>query len=233
MARDYKTLLLSLLPKGKAWNHDPDSVSTEFWTAAGDELARLDNRTADLIVERDTRTTTELILEHERDLGLPDECTELAQTLSERRLNAHSKLISRGQQDKQYFIALAAAIGYDIEIIEYVPGWCGVLRCGEPIGPQKNLFIWRVLVTTTDDSVDISNLECVINKYKPGHTRVIFELVGYEFDMGFSIAFDAVPSNSTAHLQGAFSRSFSSAFDVRYGGAFNYDDFSTDFDKPG
>jgi uncharacterized protein YmfQ (DUF2313 family) len=70
----YLRLLQSLLPWGKAWNREEDSVLTQLLTGQAVEFARVETRSRELAVERDVRTSTELLGDYEEELGLPDLC---------------------------------------------------------------------------------------------------------------------------------------------------------------
>jgi len=242
-AIEYLRLLQSLLPGGPAWNRDENSVLTQFLYGQAEEFSRVDARSNDLLNEIKTETTSELITDYEIDFGLPDDCTDPAETLIERRNILHTKLITLGQQDKQYFIDLAAALGYEITITEHKPFWAGIGAAGDPCGDQDVIFNWTVNALYGAEIIyflagsgaagdplvrypSLGLLECTINKYKPGHTTVNFIYTGPEFDQGFDNSFNSVPSEELEHLEGSFFRSFSNAFDVAYGG-----DFGRGFDN--
>jgi uncharacterized protein YmfQ (DUF2313 family) len=248
-ANDYLSMLKRLLPWGRVWNTDKDSNLSNFLYAQAEELARIDQRFDDLMTEADTRYTNELISNHEADFGLPDECSDPASTLADRRSECHTKLLARGGLFKQYYIDLAAAYGYTIAITEYTPFWCGVGVSGDTCGDQDNIFYWTVTINyaggaytyfTSGSSVSgdplikvsgIDTLICLITKYKPAHTVVLFNLDGYEFSSAFSVAFDSYPNTSSADwLEGAFSKSFSPDFDVFNGGEFD-NSFNLEFNR--
>jgi uncharacterized protein YmfQ (DUF2313 family) len=248
-ALEYLRMFQSLLPKGKAWNRAADSVLTQFLYGSSDEFSRLDERSEDLQSERDTRTTSELLTEHETDLGLPDDCSDAAATITERRIDAHARLLALGQQDKQYFIDLAESLGYEITITEYTPFWCGLGVAGNPCGDQEVIFVWTVNTTYGAETIyftagssqagdplvkipTLGPLECIIEKYKPGHTTVNFNYTGPGFSQGFNIGFDSLPSEEESYLEGGFSRGFSSGYNVFYGGGFDKNAFTTGFHRP-
>lgn len=248
-ALEYLRMLQSLLPKGRAWNRAPDSILTQVLYGTSDELSRLDERSEDLQGERDTRTANELLPEHETDLGLPDDCSDAAATITERRADAHARLLALGQQDKQYFIDLAASLGYEITITEYTPFWCGLGVAGDPCGDQEVIFTWTVNTVFGAESVffvagvsqagdplvkipTLGPLECIIKKYKPGHTMVNFNYTGPEFDEAFDLSFNSLPSEDQSYLDGAFNRGFSTAYDVFYGGSFDNGAFDSAFERP-
>lgn len=250
-ATDYLRMLQSLLPWGKAWARDPDAILTGFLTGEAQELARIDDRSQELLEERNTITTDELLNEHEIELGLPDECSQVY-TLSadERRKTARAKLVSTGQQNKEYFIEIAERYGFEASITEYTPAWSGIACAGDPCGDQTNIFYWTLVLTLTDEIIyfrcgvgacgdplqrvtDLMHVVyCFADKYKPAHTYMIQGADGYAFSTAFSDAFDSFPSDYVDYLTGAFGQGFSLAFDVNHGGAFNVDAFSIAFNKP-
>lgn len=230
MTRDfnsYARLLTALLPRGRAWRSD-DPIRQELLQGEGVELARVDARIADLLVERDTRTTTELVSEHELDYGIVSD--ELL-VLSDRRRTLLAKLRAMGGLCPQYYIDLAAALGWTITITQYTPAWCGIAGAGDSCGDQAVIFYWRVNILGSspnlsglpfaDGSVfadgtysagsqaDYSAFQALLEKYKPAHTVVLFDLLGYGFSNGFSAGFNAMPP---LPLIGGFSTGFSSGF---------------------
>jgi len=252
-ATDYLRLLQSLLPRGKAWNREEGSVLTEFLHGNAEEFARVDLRSADLLIERDARYTSELLIDHEIDLGLPDECSPENQTIQERRRAAHSKLIALGQQNPAYFIELAAAYGWTITVTEYSPFWCGIMGAGDPCGDQWVIFYWKItllygsgvggeivyFLCGGSECGDLlaylpgaNAMLCHFNKYKPAHTVLIFDYDGPEYGYGFNSAFDSMPSSIENYLRGAFGQEFGLGVDVHLGGGFAYTEFAVDFRKP-
>ena len=250
---DYKQLLKNLLPWGKAWNRDGDSILDQLMHTKGDELSRIDVRMSDLLKERDTRKTLELLIDHEEDLGLPDDCTELGATIAERRNIAHNKLIEIGGLNRQYYIDLMDDLGYgDIDIEEYTPFWSGQGTSGEACGDQTNIFYWKVNISIDPDNwfpfragmslagdrllrvAGMETVRCILNRVKPAHTNLLFGYYLYAFDESFDSSFNSIPSggDSGAIIGAAFSRAFSSAFDVYYGGGdFEFTAFDDSFSK--
>lgn len=229
---DYLRLLQSLLPRGKVWARALNARLTEYLYAEADELARLDDRAQQLLIERNILYTNELILDHEADLELPDECTrDLNLSLLERRIAANIKLIDTGDQNKEYFIEIAALYGYVATITEYTPAWCGIAACGDPCGDQFNLFYWKLTVFTEENpiiavcgvtvcgdplikiSVLLETVFCFAQKYKPAHTILLTAVAGPGFSTGFDTGFDSLPSSSVL-LNGGFDLGFSFGFPI-------------------
>lgn len=247
-ATDYLRLLQSLLPRGRAWRFKSGSSFTQFLQASADELARIDARSFDLLNEADPRITDELLTDWEKEYDLPDDCFLADKSITERRQDIFSKLITVGQQYRQYFIDIAAALGYTITITEFTPFWMAIGAMGDSIGEQTNLFWWRINIIDSGSSsgafnnefgkgfnvfdLSFDNLECLFNKLKPAHTRLLFDLVGPEFNKAFDFSFDSLPSDEIGSLEGAFGRGFGQGFDVANGGAFSKDDFGEGFNRP-
>jgi len=249
-ATDYLRSLQSLLPQGYAWNRDIDSGLGEFLQGQAEEFARVDGRSADLLIERDTRLASELLIDHELDLGLPDECSPETQTIQERRLAAHSRLIALGQQNPAYYIELAAAYGWTVTITEYSAFICGIHGMEDACGDSDNFFYWKVTITIGGGAIvyfvcgssecgdylsflgDVDDMICVFNKYKPVHTRILWDFDGPEFDIAFAPAFDAMPSTWISYLEGAFTEAFGTGFDVYHPLEFALAAFDINFRRP-
>lgn len=140
----YLKLLQRLLPKGKLWNRDPNSILTKTLRAMADELARVDARSDDLLNEARTNTTEELITDFEREYGLPDDCFDIEDTIAKRQDVVNTKFKLIGRLDPLYYIGLVLNLGFNITITEFQPFWCGFHVSGDPCGDQTNLFHWEV-----------------------------------------------------------------------------------------
>lgn len=187
---DYLNQLKKLLPQGIAWNTGADSNLSKLLRALAEELTRVDNRGFQLTIEVNPGRTTEMITDWEELVGLPDDCLgELAPTLPERREDVLAVLRATGGQTAQYFISLAAAAGYDITVTTFEPFRVSQNAVGDPLYGAEWMFVWQVnsalntikyfkvnenavgdpLATWGNDA-----LECLIEKYKPAHTLVLY-----------------------------------------------------------
>lgn len=188
-AAQYRAHLQALLPQGAAWPRDADATLTHLVGAMAEEFARLDARTDELLNEADPRTTNELLTDWERVAGLPEPCLiNVPQNPAERRQALVAKLTTSGGQSRQFFIDLAASIGYVITIDEFDPH--DVEDDVEyPIIGELWRFAWQVNAAqfgaigelTVEDTVEDplrwwgnEELECVLGDRKPAHTHVIF-----------------------------------------------------------
>lgn len=188
-ASDYRQLLYKLLPKGIAWNNDPGSNLYALIDAMAQEFSRADAMCETLIEEAFPNTTNQLLPEWERTVGLPDKCSEIGESTTIRRLNVLAKLAARGGQSPQYFIDVAAALGYQITITEFNVFRADISSAGDPVydvdweyawqvnAPETTIFYFEAGVSVAGDPLaDWGNdrLECVITDLKPAHTHVIF-----------------------------------------------------------
>ncbi|MGE4323397.1 MAG: YmfQ family protein [Sphingobium sp.] len=192
MAADaYAAQLQALLPTGPAWPREAGATLTALVAAEAEELARLDERAWELLEETDPRTAYELLGDWERVLGLPDPCTASATTISARQLACWRKLAYQAGQTPAFYIALAASIGFEIEIHEFDPNvddYDASLSAEVAAGRWR--YIWRVHVlnagtfnhmiagdpagTALVEGDMALDLECIIGRARPAHTHVIF-----------------------------------------------------------
>lgn len=228
---DYKQAFLALLPQGQAWPRHPESLLYKVVAGLCEYWGFVDSRAADLLeIESDPRKTVELLPDWERNWGLPDPCYEAPQTIGQRQLALVMRMTMQGAASREFFIAVAAQIGYTITITEYRVWVVGLDGCGDcrvygdgsnpmfdewnkpicsptgdpvadgelsewpnyGIGPPGNRFYWTVHVTGASltwfrvtkgqTGVDphlwiglADDLECLLNRWKPAHTEIIFD----------------------------------------------------------
>jgi uncharacterized protein YmfQ (DUF2313 family) len=160
---DYAEAFLALLPYGPAWPRHALSTLVEACYGLADYWGFVDSRAADLLeIESDPRLTVELLPDWERAWGLPDPCVKAPQGIVARRQALLLKMTLLGGQSRQYFIDVAAALGYTITITEYLPYICGISRVGDTrskldnpddptrymwqLGPPELRYYWTVHV---------------------------------------------------------------------------------------
>lgn len=186
-SEDYRVILSALVPPGQALPIDSQSNWQQLLGALATEFARADARAAALVTEMIPQTTFELLADWEETAGLPDPCIEGEQTIEERRLGLLRLITGTGGQSRAYFIDLAAALGYDIDIHEWHPHTVED-DVTYPINGSAWRYAWEVrapeetvLYATVQSTVDEplatwgnDRLECVIERYKPAHTYILF-----------------------------------------------------------
>ena len=149
-AQAYRDQLLALCPPGAALPDDPSSTWGKLLDALALELARVDERTDDLLAETDPRAALELLTDWERVLGLPGQCGGTARTLAERRMAAHAALVAQGGATPAYLRAVAAALGYpDVVVEEFVPARADHLTAGGAVYAESWHHAFRLLLSAT------------------------------------------------------------------------------------
>lgn len=133
-AADYARGWNSLLPTGPAWPRESTTVLQKVITGLSGIWGNPVESNAALLlnVESDPRSTNSMLPEWERAWGLPDLCVPIPPTnVALREANLVAKLIFLGSQDRNFFIAQAAAFGQTVTIREYAPYMCGVSKTGD------------------------------------------------------------------------------------------------------
>lgn len=191
-AADYRQAFQSLLPRGRAWPREDDAVQT----ALADGLTRsYERQNADanfLLFDAFPATSAELLTEWEETLGLPDSCYRSdVSTVSDRQGQVVAKFAYSGGQTPQFFIDVAAKLGYTVTITQYTQARIGVATIGQPIygadwafawqvnGPSISVQYARVESARIGDPLAIwgnSLLLCKLAQIAPAHTILMFNL---------------------------------------------------------
>ncbi|XTZ39584.1 YmfQ family protein [Salmonella enterica] len=187
---DYATALGALLPTGRAWPRAKQTVQAAVLRALGSSLQRSDNDAVNLIIGAFPSTATAMLSEWESTLGLPDDCAigEI-DGISDRQRAVVSRLISTGGLNRDYYIRVAAALGYTITITQFRPAMSGMSMYGDALNGDEWPFTWRINAPETTIKYALAGsaycgdplaswgnkqLECAINKIAPSHLNLIF-----------------------------------------------------------
>ncbi|HVG51533.1 MAG TPA: putative phage tail protein [Xanthobacteraceae bacterium] len=132
LGQDYGSAFLTLLPQGQAWPKAPGTTLDLACRGLAEYWGFVDSRAADLLErESDPRYTLELLPDWERNWGLPDPCYEAPQSYAERIAGLLARMTMQGGQSREFFINVAATIGYTITITEYRTFVVGIDRVGD------------------------------------------------------------------------------------------------------
>jgi uncharacterized protein YmfQ (DUF2313 family) len=186
-AGDYKELLLSLLPTGAAWPREEGSMLRALLEAPSQEFARADALLSLLEDELDPNTTDIALPDWEETYGLPDACAGDDQSFEARRERVIQKVTTRGGQSIPFFVGLAAALGYDVTITEFLPFSCES-DCEDTLYTEDWAYAFRVNapeVTIREATVDMSCedpirswgnevLECALRRRTHSHSIIQF-----------------------------------------------------------
>lgn len=190
-ADDYTAQLEQLLPTGPAWPREGDSPTDRAFPPVGTSMAEAHGRLNQLIEEADARTTSELLDDFERVVGLPDPCLDPPSSTAERRRRVVQRLTYQGGQSAAFFIGLLASLGYPGATIKEYRPFVAKSKCNAPLNQGGWRFGWTVSVPA---SVNVQvmtcvarcndplaswgdpGLQCLLAVHKPAHTRLF---VGY------------------------------------------------------
>jgi uncharacterized protein YmfQ (DUF2313 family) len=204
---EYAGALRDLLPDGQAWPRNPQSYLQKWCAGNGLIWGDVDASAAQLLIgDSDPRATIAMLPDWERNFGLPDPCLALPpQTIGARQAALVDKMTILGGQSREFFISVAASLGYAVTITEYSPFMCGISQCGDTrdatgnyrwqIGPPTIRYYWTVNVGAAplvwfrcgegqcgrDPMLTIgggTGLECRISQWAPAHTQVLFNYSG-------------------------------------------------------
>jgi len=113
-------VLANYLPTGELYlaKNIENTNLRRMLKALAQELTRVQNKQYELSVEHRLDTTTNLIDEWEKALGIPDDCFKvIGRTIEFRRKQIVAKFAKMNLTTEQDWIDLAKYFGYDIEII--------------------------------------------------------------------------------------------------------------------
>ena len=231
---DYAVALQALLPQGQAWPRAWDGMLMKVVRGLTRIWGDFELKASHLLEqESDPRKTIEMLPDWERNWGLPDPCYEEPQSVDERHQALMMRMTMIGAASREFFIEIAAQLGYTITITEYRPFMVGMDHCGDSrtkgkgpapnynkwgqvllndrgvpieqgelsewphygLGPVANYYYWTVHVDGmklvwfrcgsgqcgVDPHLRIGladDLECLFNRWKPAHTKIIFDYAG-------------------------------------------------------
>jgi len=183
--------IYGLLPLGKVWTYVRSGASrlSQIMDGLSPELNRASNVLRDLWIQSDPRyaldttdadyDTIAMLPDFERNYGLPDPCIGAPATTDERRAVLYAKWIASGGQTEAYFIAVAEALlgpGFTVTIdtLYLLGGWTPLSTPIYPFLTVSTFYSWNMDVTPAPTAAQRTALECLINRYKPSHTKAYF-----------------------------------------------------------
>ena len=187
-AEDFANAMTALLPRGRVWPRDIDTIMRATLMGLSPTYVRNQDRANNLLVDSFPATAVELLPEWEASVGLPDPCAGPAPTIPQRQAQVVARFAKSGGQSTAYFIDLAATLGYNITITEFSPSRFG-MRMGQRFGGSAWAYTWQVNAPLYgfhkflfganrmgDRFATFGNavLECELNAVKPAHTILVF-----------------------------------------------------------
>lgn len=186
---DYTQAHAQFLPRGLAWPTSRGSVLGKLFAAFSRLYVAVHAALILLAKELDPRSSVLLLSDWEKFAGLPDECSLVQATESERRAAVMAKIAATGGSSADYFIGIAEALGYAGSTVTEFP----VARFGRArFGARHHSIGWRHVwqlnlqaqgstparfmdrFGTRYKQSGNTVLECRIVKLKPAHTKVLF-----------------------------------------------------------
>lgn len=176
---DYTHALQGLMPAGPAWPRRQDAVQTAVLRALAHSYQQSDDDALALLAGGFPATATMLLPEWELTLGLPGPCMAgQEEDEGQRQRAVLSKWVATGGLSRDYFTAVAKALGFTITITEYRPLRAGMSGAGQPLNHGDWPFTWGVTVVspkiTDANYTDYQQLVCTLTKQSPSETLVIF-----------------------------------------------------------
>lgn len=176
---DYVAALLSLLPRGRAWSRDADTVQHQVLSGYAPSLQRVDGGGFGLLLDAFPATTVGLLPEWEQTLGLPDPCAGPDPTIALRQAHVLARFQGFGGQSVPFFVAFAATLGFAITITEFTAPNAHVWQVNVA-GAVTELF--RLGVNRLGDRfetirVDALVLQCEFARLKPAHTHLLWNFM--------------------------------------------------------
>lgn len=178
----HRDILKRLFPIDLAGAFDGDTE------VEGAQLDAAQARAEQLLREEYPDLSVELLPAWERVCGLIPGAED---TIKSRQDRVIRKLRERGGLSREYFIALAAAMGWTITIEELQPFMSGIGRAGDVLYVPGVRFIWRVSISgqplyyfRSGQSAAgerllwwplATELENLLQDLKPAHTYIIFD----------------------------------------------------------
>jgi uncharacterized protein YmfQ (DUF2313 family) len=188
-AANFLAAMQALLPRGRVWPRDSDTVQSQVLSGLAPSYERQTARANYLLVDAFPSTTYELLPEWESTLGLPDPCAGVAPTIPQRRSQVVARFTNIGGASIPYFVGFAASLGYAVTITQYTQARAGMLKAGDPCCGYDWNFAWKITaplntvvravagaMAAGDPLASWGNtvLECEFKAIMPAHTIPIF-----------------------------------------------------------
>lgn len=173
-AIDYAAAAQALMPRGRAWPQEPDTVQSRLRSAIGLTFERSDGHAGMLLAGALPGALTPLLPEWEATLGLPDPCAGASPTIAQRLDQVRGRFVGAGGQSRQHFIDFAAALGFVISITNYAPCRAGISTAGCLVSGDEVSFVWGVTIDEVTGNLATDVLKCELEAVQPAEGTLIF-----------------------------------------------------------
>jgi uncharacterized protein YmfQ (DUF2313 family) len=139
--------LLALSPPGAAFPRQADSAWARALQPLAAEHARVEAEAEALLRETDPRDAPRMLEDYERLLG-EDPCLGPSADLPPeiRRRVAHQRWTQQGGANPAFFVALAAAIGIEAQVIESLPFEVEVATVDDELIDEAGRYEWFIFI---------------------------------------------------------------------------------------
>lgn len=175
-------LLSALLPPSGLWRLLAGDVLTRVLVGCADELDRVDLRVRALLEESDPSTTTELLPEYERELGLAS-----TGTVAERQARVVARTVARQRyRPADFRAALAPLLGQavaDVEVLERTAAMA------DAMGDVREIFAFFVYRDpAAPGAYYLAAAQALVDAIKPTHTAgQVIESIDFACDDVYSL----------------------------------------------
>jgi len=190
-SEQFQSAALKTLPRGRAWPRSLGSTLVKVLGTLMPQAARFGVAAQGIVVDTFPGSTTAILAEWQKTLGLPDPCLGLDPTIELQRAQVVARLGDSGGSSIAYYIAFAKALGTPITITEFAPSRFGK-KFGSTFGGDAWAYAWRVEIPSLPIAYrkfgDVfgepfatwgsSAAQCEILQRKPAHTVLIFAYGG-------------------------------------------------------
>lgn len=174
-AEDFRDALLALLPTGPVWSREWGGMCWYWATFLGEGYGRNSDRALELLTAAFPATATELLMEWEQTLGLPDACVGRISDVTLRQRLVVDRLVSSIDSSVAFYEMYAwKYFDVGITIDQYSPFRFG-MAFGNALNAEEWASVWRIRSTQ-----DLGVLPCIFNRIAPAHTQVLYGLFAGE-----------------------------------------------------
>lgn len=188
-AADYQAALQALLPRGRVWPRDPDSVQAQVLDGLSRVYAATDGAATDLLIDAFPTSAVNLLPEWEETLALPDACLGGAPTLMQRQASIRARLLQSGGDSIAYYKAYGSALGFPVDVEQFAPFRMGLNGMGDPIGDEDWFFVWQINTLGR-----LAVIQCELAQVTPAHTVLTVNVVP---NFNFFLQSQITPSDAT------------------------------------
>lgn len=169
-ATHFTTAMQALLPRGPVWPRSDDAELTDVIKGLAPVYAQNTVRANNLLVDAFPSTTTELLTDWEKTLGLPGRFGYTGTDVPTRRAQVVAALTDSGGQSLAFFIGKALQMGFTITINQFT-----FSHVGSPVDAPLYGVPWAyAMQINVATGTDVTTLTAMLDAYCPAHCTYFF-----------------------------------------------------------